>query len=192
MKTLFTLLLNLFCVASFGQTGQRITLYETFEDYQNGKGRYFGKFSDFFYSSSAFKLRTKSKGKVKSTDNLKKHWGFALDSNMIFRMDGVHPSLIIYVDDYMVFYENGALILNGLIPNPKVMEGSVSFVSTSLTTEIVGLPGAFFSMSRPKKKFKDVPEVKVFLECVQKGSNFTREATRKCLSEHAERVSDMD
>lgn len=177
-------LLILFILASIAfsanaQKGQKVTVFKTYEDYVNNKGRVVGKFTSFFYSMSAFKIIS-GRGKKKESINMKKTWGFMLADSMLFRMDGIHPSLVVFVTDKIVFYENGALILNGLLPSDerRPAVGTPCFLSTDLQGKIKGIPGGAPGL------FKDVPEVKEFIDCAKWKNQYDRAGIRECWYEH--------
>jgi len=180
MKNLIiTLFLALVTFSVNAQRGQKVTVFETYEDYVNNKGRVVGKFTTFFYSASSFKIIS-GRGKKKKKINIKGNWGFMLADSMLFRMDGVHPTLVVYVTDKIVFYENGAQILNGLIPaderRPAV--GTPCFLSTDLQGKIKGIPGGAPGM------FRNVSEVKEFIDCAKWKNQYDRSGIRECWYEH--------
>lgn len=180
MKNLLILvLLSLTTFSTKAQTGQKVTVFETYEDYTNNKGKVIGKFTSFFYSMSAFKMIS-GRGKKAKKTNMKPYWGFALADSMLFRMDGIHPMLVVWVTDKIVFYENGALILNGLLPSKdrRPAVGTPCFLSTDLQGNIKGIPGGAPGL------FKDIPEVKSYIDCAKWKNQTDRWGIRECWHEH--------
>lgn len=182
MKQLIYLILVVGAVSvSRAQTGQPVTVFETYESYLQQKGVKAGKFNDFFYSASSFKIISGT-GKKKKDIPLKKSWGFMLGDSMLFRMDGVHPCLVVFVTDHIVFYENGAQILNGLLPHDKrhPAVGTPCFLSVNLNTKIKGIPGGAPGM------FKEDEKVKEFISCAKWKYQSDRMGIRQCWYDHIE------
>ncbi len=181
MKYLVTFLLTtLISTSSFGKDDFTLTVYHTYEDYQNKKGEQLYEFIGYDWTMGSlhlhYKIKKRNEGKVKVTTA----YGFSV-GEQFYRVIKGRPYRVL-MQGKAVYYENGIAHLNMLIGDENSSDvelGGYSFISMDLTSEIIEFPS-----SKADNEFKDQPALQPLWECMKKLKKRKTDKIRKCVKEN--------
>ena len=178
LKHSLSILLILFTLFANSQ----ITVYNSYEDYKNKKGKTYDGFQYANATNNNFKLLFKSNGK-KTVISCKDIWGFTYKKEYqegFFRVDRTdnQPCRVLNLGK-IVYYENGGAHLNML--NDYSTEATISFgyfcyLSKDLISDFVPMPAFLANKSRQQyKAFKEEnPQYKELFECIDKDYDYKK------------------
>lgn len=166
-------------------TSAQITVYRTYEDFQNKTGEEYDDYLGYSHSIGTVKLILKKDDK-KIKIHCRDLWGLNY-KDAFFRIDKKYnqPTRIIS-SGKIVYYENGIAHLSMIRDNSesgKFSIGYFCYVSKSIDSELIPMPGELISDARKKiKKFKEEnPEYKELFDCIEKNYNYIN--VRPCIVE---------
>ncbi|MCF8278502.1 MAG: hypothetical protein K9J17_17375 [Flavobacteriales bacterium] len=181
MKTFFLAFSILFVSSGLmAKDDFSLTVYETYDDYQNKKGQSLFEFIGYDWTMGSlhlfYRVKKKDEGKVKVTTS----WGFTV-GDQLYRIIGGRPYRML-LSGKIVYYENGIAHLNMLIGDENSSEvelGGWSFISGDLNSEIIEFPSA-----KATKEFGEKLELSALFECVEKMKKSKTEKIRECVKEN--------
>lgn len=166
-------------------TNAQITVYRTYEDFQNKNGEEYEDYLGYSHSMGKVKLFfIKDKKEIKT--HCKDIWGF-IYKDAFFRIDKNYnqPARVISAGK-IVYYENGIAHLSMIRDNSESGEFSIGYycyVSKSIDSELIPMPGALVTDARKKiKSFKEEnPQYVELFDCIEKDYNYLK--VRPCIAE---------
>lgn len=184
MKKVKRILILAIILMSFIANAQ-ITVYRTYEDFQNKSGEKYDDYHSYSHSLGSVKLTFKKAGK-KFKIRCRDIWGFSY-KDAFFRIDKKYnqPTRVLSIGK-IIYYENGVAHLSMVKNNNESGQftiGYFCYVSKSITSELIPMPGQLISDARKKiKKFKEKnPEYKELFDCIEKNYNYLN--VRPCIEE---------
>jgi hypothetical protein len=165
---------------SFAKDDFSLTVYETYEDYVNKKGKSLFEFIGYDWTLGSlhlfYRVKKRDEGKVKVTSS----YGFTV-GGQFYRVIGGRPYRML-MEGKIVYYENGIAHMNMLIGDENSSEvelGGWSFISETINTEIIEFPSA-----KADKEFGDKPALQPLFECMKKLKKKKTEKIRDCIKEN--------
>lgn len=162
----------------------QITIYNTYEDYKNNKGKTYEGFQYQTVTNKNFKMLFKANG-TKTVISTKDIWGFKY-KDAIFRVDRTdnQPARIVS-DGKIVYYENGHAHVNMLknySAEATVGFGHFCYLSKDLESDFVPMPAYLVSKAKQKlKAFKDEnPQYNDLFDCIEKDYDYKK--VRTCVA----------
>lgn len=178
MKHLFTvLLLTGITFQSIAKDDYSLTIYETYDDYVNKKGKPLYEFIGFDWTLGIFNVYYRVKKKEEGRENVSKFYGFTV-GDQFYRIIKSKPYRVL-MEGKIVYYENGLAHLNMLVGGEDeygVEQGDRHVISENLNSEIVEFPSA-----KADKEFGERAELKGLFECVEKVKKKKTEKIRDCV-----------
>jgi len=166
---LFLILMSLFSNA-------QVTVFRTFEDFQNEEGEMYDDYHSYLHKMGAVTLKfINDKNKVKiHCDDM---WGF-IYKDVLFRIDKrtSQPTRVIN-SGKIIYYENGIAHLGMIRDNTTKGSFSIGYycyLSKDINSEMVPFPTTLISDARKKiNNFKlDNPEYNELFDCIEKNYNY--------------------
>lgn len=183
MNKLKSTAILLFILVTFVGNAQ-VTVYKSYEDFQNKKGENYDDYHGFMHSAGNVKLTFKKEGK-KNKIHCKEMWGFQYNE-ALFRIDNNNqPARVISVGK-IIYYENGIAHLSMIRDNKESGDFSIGYycyVSKNINSELIPMPASLISDARKKiKKFKaENSEYKELFDCIE--NNYSYYNVRPCVEE---------
>lgn len=171
------LVLFFLCIVPFVLYSQSVTVYRSFEEYQNKKGLKFEAYQKMVHTPSGkYRLVVRKAGKNMKV-KCEKLWGFVL-AKELYRTYGTGQYVKLVSEDKLYYFENGEAYLN----KGTFIVGHYNFVAKTIDGELVPMPNPD---SKPEiiqqyEQFKESnPQYKKFFDCFDKSHNL--EICRDCI-----------
>jgi hypothetical protein len=181
LKFTLSILLIFFTLIANSQ----ITVYTSYDDFINKKGKTYEGFQYHTATNKNFKLLFKSDGK-KTVISCKDIWGFTY-KDVLFRVDRTdnQPARVVS-DEKIVYYENGGAhikMLKNYSSEAEISFGYFCYLSRDLTSDFVPMPAFLANKSRQGyNSFKEKnPQYKELFDCIEKDYDYKK--VRICIEE---------
>lgn len=186
----FIFLLSIFFVSNLSNA-QKLTVYNSYQDYTDKKGDIYDEYDNLSTSFSGYTLKL-YKGEEKVKVLCKDIWGFEYGGNL-FRIvadKGGFPCML-RSSGKICYYENGTAHINMIRDKSKkgqTIQGGIYYISETINSSIEPLNLFKFKKTHPeiieclKEKGKTKPR-KTFMTS-EEVNVFQQELTRECFEEY--------
>jgi hypothetical protein len=169
MKILITIFFAIALCANL--KAQHVTVYETYDDFKNNKGKEYEKLSRYIFTNLSGSLVV-TNGTNKSIILWKSVWGFKIDTTL-FRIYDREAYRIVVSGPKLCYYDDGKSAIASILGQRFDREHGIptSFLSKSLESDLITIfrTGESYNETKQIAKLKiklPEPEYKPFFDCL--------------------------